>query len=51
VYATSAVTQRRPSQSRPGWGVVTWRTIGTNQDGEPVIDYTRSSLVRGRSTR
>ncbi|MDF2823771.1 MAG: hypothetical protein K0R68_1179 [Mycobacterium sp.] len=51
LYATSAVTQRRPSRSRPGWGVVTWRTIGTTQSGEPVIDYCRSSLVRGRSAQ
>lgn len=49
LYATSAVVERRPSGSRPGWGVVRWRTIGTNQHGRPVVSYTRASLVRRRS--
>jgi len=49
LYATSTVVERRLSRSRPGWGVVTWRTIGTNQKGEPVLDYVRSSLVADSS--
>jgi itaconyl-CoA hydratase len=49
LYATSVVSERRPSGSRPGWGVVRWRTIGTNQRGEPVLSYSRASLVRRRA--
>jgi itaconyl-CoA hydratase len=46
LYATSSVLERRPSGSRPGWGVVRWRTIGSNQVGEEVLSYERASLVR-----
>lgn len=46
LYASSGVVTRRASRSKPGWGVVRWRTVGVNQTGEPVIGYTRSSLVR-----
>ncbi|GAA1853149.1 MaoC family dehydratase [Pseudonocardia ailaonensis] len=46
--ATSVVVSRRESGSRPGWGVVRWRTVGTNQHGDMVVHYQRSSLVRRR---
>lgn len=49
LYATSAVLERRPSSSRPGWGIVRWKTIGTNQHGRPVVNYERASLVRRAS--
>ncbi len=48
LYAASVVTARRPSGSRPGWGVVTWHTVATGADGTNVLSYTRSSLVRVR---
>ncbi|MFC5139382.1 MaoC family dehydratase [Actinomycetospora rhizophila] len=48
LYASSAVVERRTSRSRPGWGVVTWRTVGTNQHAVPVVEYRRTSMVPGR---
>lgn len=46
IYATSEVVARRLSDSRPGWGIVTWRTTGRNQRGEIVIRYQRTNLSR-----
>ncbi len=43
--AESVVMSRRESGSRPGFGIVTWRTEGRNQHGELVLDYTRTNLV------
>lgn len=48
VYAASEVVSRRPSRSRPGWGIVEWRTVGFNQRGEVVIEYRRRNLARLR---
>ena len=50
--AESVVMSRRESDSRPGFGIVTWRTEGRNQRGELVLDYQRTNLVakqRGES--
>lgn len=47
LYARSTVTAARPSKSRPGTGIVTWRTVGRNQDGADVITFERSNLVSG----
>ncbi len=49
--ATSEVVAKRPSQSRPGMGTVTWRTEGRNQHGDVVVDYTRTNLVAMRAGR
>ncbi len=46
IYSQSEVVQRRLSESRPGWGIVTWATTGTNQLGEKVIEYRRTNLAR-----
>jgi acyl dehydratase len=43
--ARSTVVSVRESESRPGYGVVTWHTEGRNQRGEIVVDYRRSNLV------
>lgn len=43
--ARSTVVSARESESRPGFGVVTWHTEGFNQRGELVIDYKRTNLV------
>jgi len=43
--AHSTVVEARESSSRPSVGVVTWETVGTNQDGREVIRYRRSNLV------
>jgi acyl dehydratase len=39
VTYTHTVTGKRPSESRPGWGLVEGRTEGVNQNGEPVISF------------
>ena len=46
VYAQSEVVGKRTSEKFPGFGIVTWHTKGLNQDGEMVIDYRRTNLVR-----
>jgi acyl dehydratase len=43
--ARSIVVSKRESESRPQFGIVTWRTEGFNQKGEPVVSYRRSNLV------
>jgi acyl dehydratase len=43
--ARSTVMATRESESRPGFGIVTWHTEGRNQRDELVVDYTRSNLV------
>jgi acyl dehydratase len=50
LVASSEVLDTRISASRPGVGIVTWRTEGRNQRGELVVDFTRSNLVRRRET-
>lgn len=47
LYARSTVVAARSSQSRPDDGIVTWRTIGFNQDGVEVITFQRTNLVSG----
>ncbi len=49
VYAESEVISARETESRPDYGIVTWHTIGRNQDDETIIDYTRTNLVRKRT--
>ncbi|MNT92774.1 Bifunctional protein PaaZ [compost metagenome] len=46
VYARSTVVAKRESASNPENGIVSWRTEGFNQDGEPVLAYDRTNLVR-----
>ena len=46
--ASSVVVARRLSSNRPGFGIVTWQTRGTNQKGEEVIVFKRSNLVKNR---
>jgi acyl dehydratase len=48
--AESVVVSARTSDSRPGSGIVTWHTEGSNQKGEVVVDYNRTNLV-ARSQR
>ena len=47
--ASSTVVGVRESESRLGFGVVTWQTEGRNQRGELVVDYKLSNLVVKRS--
>jgi acyl dehydratase len=46
LYARSEVVERRLASNRPGFGIVTWQTWGTNQDGEEVIRFKRTNLVK-----
>ena len=50
LYAESEVLEVRPSQSRPGQGIVRVRTRGLNQRGEEVILFERTVLVYSRDT-
>lgn len=45
LYAESEVLEKRESKSRPEQGIVTFRTIGKNQNGQIVATYKRTVLV------
>jgi acyl dehydratase len=49
LYAHSEVVAKRLASNRPGYGIVTWRTHGANQNGEEVITFKRSNLVKTRN--
>lgn len=48
LYSRSTVVEARGSTSRPDAGIVTWHTEGRTADGEIVIDFDRTNLVRRR---
>jgi itaconyl-CoA hydratase len=50
VYAESVCTGTRPSASRPGYGIVSMRTRGLNQDGDEIMSWDRSVLLPGRDS-
>jgi acyl dehydratase len=39
IIYSSTITDKRPSASRPGWGLVFHRNTGVNQTGEPVFSF------------
>jgi acyl dehydratase len=45
VSYANVVIDKRTSASRPGWGILTARTTGTNQRGEEVYAITASAFV------
>jgi itaconyl-CoA hydratase len=45
LYAESEVLDKRPSESRPGDGIVTVETRGHKQTGEEVISFERTMLI------
>ena len=45
LYAASEVLEKRESKSRPGAGLVSVRTVGTNQDGKVVCTFNRTMLI------
>jgi itaconyl-CoA hydratase len=49
ITARSTVVSARTSDSRPADGIVTWRTECHNQEGDLVVDYERTNLVRRRN--
>ncbi len=46
-YATE-ILETRPSNSRPGWGLISFRNTGVNQKGEPVISFVSVAFVARR---
>lgn len=48
LYVESEVISKRPSRSKPDRGIVGLRHVGRNQDGEVVIEFERTVLVRKR---
>jgi len=42
------VVDKRPSGSRPNWGLITIRNTGVNQKGEPVISFDSVAFVERR---
>ncbi len=48
IYGESEVLKKRESQSRPGQGIVTIRTIGLNRDGVQVCTFVRNMLIPAR---
>lgn len=49
--ARSTVVDKRESGSRPDFGIVTWETEASNQDGEVVLHYRRTNLVAKKSAK
>jgi len=45
----SEVVATRESRSRPGWGLVSMRTIGRNQSGEEAISFTAHVFIERRA--
>jgi len=45
IHAETEVLAKRESRSRPGFGIVTVRTRGLNQDDEAVIEFERSIML------
>jgi itaconyl-CoA hydratase len=50
VYVETEIISSRASKSRPNAGIVTMKHIGRNQNGEIVIEVTRSALFLKKST-
>lgn len=48
VRAISDTIEARVSDSNPANGIVTWATKGVDPDGETVVSFRRSNLVRRR---
>ena len=46
-YSTEVI-ETRPSASRPGWGLMTNRNEGVNQNGETVISFVSTVFVEQR---
>ena len=46
-YATEVI-DKRPSLSRPQWGIMTARNTGSNQHGELVLSFVDSAFVERR---
>ncbi|VWX50589.1 MaoC family dehydratase [Novosphingobium sp. 9U] len=49
VIASSETVDVRTSESNPANGIVTWRTKGATPEGEALVSFRRSNLVRLRN--
>ena len=49
LYAESEVLDKRDSNSRPGAGIVSVKTVGLNQAGIKVCEFNRSMLIMKRA--
>jgi acyl dehydratase len=49
VAFASEVIEMRPSASRPQWGVIRMRTVGTNQKGERVYEIEHAAFIERRA--
>jgi itaconyl-CoA hydratase len=50
LYAESICTGIRESGSRPGFGIISMKTRGLNQDGEEVLSWRRSVMLPRRES-
>jgi acyl dehydratase len=50
VYAESICTGARASNSQPGFGIVSMRTRGLNQDGAEIMSWQRSVMLPDRAS-
>jgi itaconyl-CoA hydratase len=50
IYAESLCTDRRASNSRPDFGIISMQTRALNQDGATVMTYDRSVMVPTRAS-
>jgi acyl dehydratase len=48
IYSQSEVLEKRESKSRPNVGIVRVKTLGYNQGGKVVIEFTRTVMVYKR---
>jgi acyl dehydratase len=48
-YATEVI-DKRASNSRPEWGLISIRNTGVNQKGEPVISFISAAFVQRRKS-
>ncbi|MET0928465.1 MAG: MaoC family dehydratase [Aeromicrobium sp.] len=50
LYAESVCTDMRPSRSRPGFGIISMKTRGLNQDGDEIMSWRRSVMIPDRAS-
>lgn len=48
ITASSTTVDARLSESKRGFGIVSWKTIGKNQNDETVITFERANLIMTR---
>ncbi len=49
ITATSTTLDARLSKSKTGFGIVSWKTVGRNQNGDIVIEFERANLIMTRA--